>query len=170
MDEYQKASESVMSELENTQQIEYKVRLDMRGYEVVRSQYFSTMKNPAMTIADGKLGFNTSCLKKFENVEYVELLLNSVNRCIAVRPCDQNNPNAIHWGRLREGRWCALSMDAMLFQSADGARTSLPEVRERLVIPEQIPEGFFVKLCDADTVLVRGSVLGSDVHCQLRQV
>ena len=67
------------------------------------------MKNPAMTIADGKLGFNTSCLKKFENVEYVELLLNSVNRCIAVRPCDQNNPNAIHWGRLREGRWCALS-------------------------------------------------------------
>lgn len=100
MDEYQKASESVMSELENTQQIEYKVGLDMRGYEVVRSQYFATMKNPAMTIADGKLGFNTSCLKKFENVEYVELLLNSVNRCIAVRPCDQNNPNAIHWGRL----------------------------------------------------------------------
>ena len=42
-------------------------------------------------------------------VSYVELLLNSVNRCIAVRPCDQNNPNAIHWGRLREGRWCALS-------------------------------------------------------------
>lgn len=108
-DEYQKASESVMSELENIQQIEYKVGLDMRGYEVVRSQYFATMKNPAMTIADGKLGFNTSCLKKFENVEYVELLLNSVNRCIAVRPCDQNNPNAIHWGRLREGRWCALS-------------------------------------------------------------
>ena len=61
-------------------------------------------------------------------------------------------------------------MDAMLFQSADGARTSLPEVRERLVIPEQISEGFFVKLCDADTVLVRGSVLGSDVHCQLCQV
>ena len=67
MDEYKKASESVMSELENTQQIEYKVGLDMRGYEVVRSQYFATMKNPAMTIADGKLGFNTSCLKKFEN-------------------------------------------------------------------------------------------------------
>lgn len=108
-DEYQKASESVMSEMENTQQIEYKDGLDMRGYEVVRSQYFATMHNPAMTIADGKLCFNAACLKKFENVEYVELLLNLVNRCIAVRPCDENNPNAIHWGRLREGRWCALS-------------------------------------------------------------
>lgn len=108
-DEYQKASESVMSELEDTRQIEYKAGLDMSGYEVVRSQYFSTTQNPAMTIADGKLCFNTACLKKFENVEYVELLLNSVNRCIAVRPCDGNNPNAIHWGKLREGRWCALS-------------------------------------------------------------
>lgn len=69
-DEYQKASESVMSELEDTRQIEYKAGLDMRGYEVVRSQYFSTTQNPAMTIADGKLSFNTACLKKFENVEY----------------------------------------------------------------------------------------------------
>lgn len=56
-----------------------------------------------------KIIYAPICLKKFENVEYVELLLNSVNRCVAVRPCDEKNPNAIHWGRLREGRWCALS-------------------------------------------------------------
>ena len=62
-----------------------------------------------MTIANGKISFNTACLKKFENVEYVELLLNSVSRCIAVRPCAEDNPNAIHWGKLREGRWCTLS-------------------------------------------------------------
>ena len=108
-DEYQKASESVIGEQNDTHRGNYKAGLDMRGYEVVRSQYFATMQNPAMTIAGGKLSFNTACLKKFENVEYVELLLNSVNRCVAVRPCDEKNPNAIHWGRLREGRWCALS-------------------------------------------------------------
>lgn len=44
------------------------------------------------------------------NVEYVELLLNSVERCIAIRPCDKNNPNAIRWGRLKEGRWCASTL------------------------------------------------------------
>lgn len=44
------------------------------------------------------------------NVEYVELLLNSVDRCIAIRPCDKNNPNAIRWGRLKEGRWCASTL------------------------------------------------------------
>lgn len=66
--------------------------------------------DPAMTISNGRLRFNTACLKKFENVEYVELLLNSVERCIAIRPCDKNNPNAIRWGRLKEGRWCASTL------------------------------------------------------------
>lgn len=58
-----------------------------------------------MTISNGKLRFNTACLKKFEDVEYVELLLNSVDRCVAIRPCEKSNPNAIRWGRLKEGCW-----------------------------------------------------------------
>ena len=85
-------------------------RLDLAGYEVVRAQYFSTLRNPVMTISNGKLRFNTACLKKFEDVEYVELLLNSVDRCIAIRPCEKNNPNAISWGRLKEGRWAGVQV------------------------------------------------------------
>ena len=38
-------------------------------------------------------------------MEYVELLLNTVTNTIAIRPCDEDNPNAIHWGKLREARW-----------------------------------------------------------------
>ena len=90
-------------------------RLNLSGYEVVRAQYFSTLQNPAMTISNGKLRFNTSCLKKFEDVEYVELLLNSVDRCVAIRPCEKGNPNAIHWGRLKEGRWCASTLAAVVW-------------------------------------------------------
>ena len=109
-EEYREASESVMKEPDATVAADVKKRLDLTGYEVVRAQYFSTMQNPAMTISNGRLRFNTACLKKFENVEYVELLLNSVERCIAIRPCDKNNPNAIRWGRLKEGRWCASTL------------------------------------------------------------
>jgi len=109
-EEYREASESVMKEPDVTVTADVKKRLDLTGYEIVRIQYFSTMQNPAMTISNGRLRFNTACLKKFENVEYVELLLNSVERCIAIRPCDKNNPNAIRWGRLKEGRWCASTL------------------------------------------------------------
>ena len=109
-EEYREASESVMKEPDVTVTADVKKRLDLTGYEIVRVQYFSTMQNPAMTISNGRLRFNTACLKKFENVEYVELLLNSVELCIAIRPCDKNNPNAIRWGRLKEGRWCASTL------------------------------------------------------------
>lgn len=85
---------------------------DWTGFSVeeYREASESVMQNPAMTISNGKLRFNTACLKKFEDLEYVELLLNSVDRCIAIRPCEKNNPNAIRWGRLKEGRWCASTL------------------------------------------------------------
>ena len=80
-------------------------RLNMGGYQLVRPEFFPSIERPAMTISNGKLRFNTACLKKFEDVEYVELLLNTVKNCIAIRPCEKDNPNAIHWGKLREERW-----------------------------------------------------------------
>ena len=108
-EEYREASESVMREKQpNT--VEVMNRLDLTGYEVVRAQYFATLQNPALTISNGRLRFNAACLKKFDDVEYVELLLNSVDRCIAIRPCEKSNPNAIRWGRLKEGRWCASTL------------------------------------------------------------
>ena len=75
------------------------------NFKVVRAASFPSQERPALTIDNGKLRFNTACLKKFQDVEYVELLLNPVLNCLAVRPCEKENPNAIHWGRLRNERW-----------------------------------------------------------------
>jgi len=110
-EDYKSASESVyQAEREGTavaQPAEFSdgIRLDLSGYEIVRAQFFSTMREPALTISNGRMRFNTACLKKFEDVEYVELLLNSVQKCIAIRPTTKDNPNAIRWGRLKESRW-----------------------------------------------------------------
>ena len=105
-EEYQEASESVYREKDQAEQpIESGTRLNLSGYEIVRAQFFSTLSNPAMTISNGKMRFNTACMKKFGDEEYVELLLNTVERCIAIRPCSKGNPNAIRWGRLKDSRW-----------------------------------------------------------------
>ena len=77
----------------------------LSNFQVVRAQLFSTRLYPAVTISKGKMRFNTACLKRFEDVEYVELLFNSVEKCLAVRPCEKSNPNAIQWGTLKEGKW-----------------------------------------------------------------
>ena len=105
-EEYQEASESVYRENAQTERpAENGTRLNLSGYEIVRAQFFSSLSNPAMTISNGKMRFNTACLKKFGDEEYVELLLNTVERCIAIRPCSKDNPNAVRWGRLKDSRW-----------------------------------------------------------------
>ncbi len=49
-EEYREASESVMQE-EPRNTVEVMNRLDLTGYEVVRTQYFATLQNPVMTIS-----------------------------------------------------------------------------------------------------------------------
>ena len=107
-EDYQTACQSV--EIEQAEVPEDGKQLYMGNYRVVRSEYFPSLERPSMIIENGKLRFNTACLKKFEDVEYVELLLNTVTNTIAIRPCDEENPNAIHWGRLREERWIVSTM------------------------------------------------------------
>lgn len=102
-EDYQTACESVA--VKESDAIVTGKRLNMGNYQLVRAEYFPSTERPSMTIKNGKLRFNTACLKKFEDVEYVELLLNTVKNCIAIRPCEKDNPNAIHWGTLREERW-----------------------------------------------------------------
>lgn len=63
-EEYREASESVIREPDDSVVGDVKNRLNLTGYEVVRAQYFATLQNPAMTISNGKLRFNTACLKK----------------------------------------------------------------------------------------------------------
>lgn len=109
-DDYKKASLSAYDEDTNEIHAEQtnKSAFDLSGYEIVRAQFFSTRFDPAVTISSGKITFNTACMKKFENIEYVELLFNSVEKCIAVRPCEKSNVNAIKWGTIRNGRWAVL--------------------------------------------------------------
>lgn len=107
-EDYRAACESV--EVEKAEVQENRKKLYMGNYRLVRSEYFPSSERPTMTMGNGKLRFNAACLKKFEDVEYVELLLNTVTNTIAIRPCDAENPNAIHWGRLREERWVVSTM------------------------------------------------------------
>ena len=103
--DYSSACQSVYEDSDlNDQQMQNDV-FSLDGYQVVRSQFFIDASKPKMTISKGQVRFNTVCLKQFEDVEYVELLLNSVEKCIAVRPCSADNPNAIGWGKLKNSRW-----------------------------------------------------------------
>lgn len=102
-EEYRTASESVKPDRKRSQP-SGKV-IDLSGYQRVSASLFPSSDKPVLTITNGRMRFNTACVKKFQNVEYVELLLNTVNNHIAIRPCDSDNPNAIRWARLKNEKW-----------------------------------------------------------------
>ena len=109
-EDYQKACESVQTVIEKEEYVQSGLKLNLNGYQRVSSHFFPSSDDLSLTISGGKMRFSTACLKKLEDVEYIELLINTVNNCIAIRPCDSDNPNAIHWGRLKEDKWIVNSM------------------------------------------------------------
>ena len=107
--DYCDASESIYS-LQEKQHSDSAARapsdhFELDGYEIARAQFFSMTEKPILTINNRRVSFNTVCLKRFEDVEFVELLINTVEKCIAIRPCKEDSPNAFRWGRMKEERW-----------------------------------------------------------------
>ncbi len=112
LDDYKLACESIDDDntIDETKMINNENVLNLRGYQRISSYFFPSYDDLNLTISEGKMRFSSACLKKFEDVEYVELLINTVNNCIAIRPCDKDNPNAIRWGRLKEDKWIVSSL------------------------------------------------------------
>ena len=71
---------------------------DLTGYQVVRNQFTQVRyEGPSITIADNRISFNMFCMKQFENVGFIQLLLHPTERKIAIRPCREKDTHSIRW-------------------------------------------------------------------------
>ena len=67
------------------------------GYQVVRREFFAHTFEPALTIRGNSIVFNTACIRKCDNVVYIQLLVNQEKMKIVIRPCTQDDKDAIRW-------------------------------------------------------------------------
>lgn len=56
------------------------------GFQIVRSEFFSQLREPAITFSQGKIGVNSACLKKLPNVDYAQILVNREKKMLVIRP------------------------------------------------------------------------------------
>ena len=71
---------------------------DLDGYQVVRNQFTQVRyEGPAITISGNRISFNLFCMKKFEAVSNIQLLLHPAERKIAIRPCREKDVHSIRW-------------------------------------------------------------------------
>ena len=67
------------------------------GFQIVRSEFFSQLHEPAITFNQGKVGVNSACLKKLPNVKYAQILVNREKKMLAIRPCQESDIFSFQW-------------------------------------------------------------------------
>ena len=71
---------------------------DLGGFQVVRGHFLSARPDcPCITVTAEKITFNVFCMRKFENVGYIQLLLHPSERKLAIRPCGADDIHSIRW-------------------------------------------------------------------------
>ena len=105
--DYISASESVGTPENNLEESEKLVTVrqgefDLRGYEIVRSQFFDVGNRLAMTFSSSKLKFSVACLHKLES-EYIEILIHPIKKIIAIRSSTPENRLNFKWMRKKDG-------------------------------------------------------------------
>lgn len=68
-----------------------------RGYQVVRGEYFAHINEPTITFSDYRLTVNAACLKKAPDVEFVQVLVNSQEHKLLIRPSTEDVKDAFPW-------------------------------------------------------------------------
>ncbi|NLO40915.1 MAG: recombinase family protein [Ruminiclostridium sp.] len=107
-DDYRAASNSVYDDINESPPDALKVEaksgdFDLRGFEIARSQFFDTARKLCVTFSADNIQFSTKCVRKFDKVTYVEMLIHPSQHLFAVRPCTKETRNAVQWASAEEG-------------------------------------------------------------------
>ena len=72
---------------------------DLRGYNIVRTQFFASAKMISVSFSQNGIRFSSACIRGFVKTDYVELKVHPINHVIAVLPCSAHDKNRICWAR-----------------------------------------------------------------------
>jgi hypothetical protein len=117
--------EAVKAQLEgkSVETQEEQKRVPVEGFQVVSADMFSHALDPVVRFSKSQMAFNSTCISRLNRIsqnenglllnrtQYAELLFNPVERMLAVRPCAEDNPNAICWAT-ENGRSRVISASA----------------------------------------------------------
>lgn len=108
-DDYRAASDSVYNVDESSpESIEVEVNsgdFDLRGFEIARSQFFDTSRKICVTFSSDGIQFSTECVRKFDKIHYIEMLVHPSEHLLAVRPCSKEARNTIQWTKVKDNQY-----------------------------------------------------------------
>ena len=77
--------------------LELQQRFNPEKMKIVRKELFANLRDPAVTIRNGSITFNTACINGLEDVVWVNLMIDEEIGLLAVQECDENDKHALRW-------------------------------------------------------------------------
>ena len=77
--------------------LEYQREFSFDGYMTVRKELFAHLRDPAISIRNDSITFNTACIEGLEDVVYIKLHINESLKRLAITPCSKDDKNALRW-------------------------------------------------------------------------
>lgn len=90
---------------------------DLRDFEITRSEFFDSVKQPYVIFANKKIKFGATITKKFADKNYIELLVNPKERKFAIRQTDKTNRQSVCCSKLSIGQHLPREIPASAFFS-----------------------------------------------------
>jgi hypothetical protein len=68
-----------------------------KGYQVVRGEFFAHMYEPSLCFNRSRVYVNMGCLRRMQDVNYVQILVNSEEKKLVIRPAGEDEKDAFQW-------------------------------------------------------------------------
>lgn len=88
---------------------------DFRGYEIARSQFFNTSGKIFMTISRKNIVFSSGCIRKFNETQYIEMLILPEKQLFAVRPSTKGKNLSVKWSKRKDGTITSRTVSGVAF-------------------------------------------------------
>ena len=107
VEDYYMASNSVYDGVKSVPSRRLEVKLekgniDLRGYELVRSQFMSPLGRISVSISLITMVLSKSALIKLPNVKKIEILVSPIQKLIAIRKAESNSRYSLEWSKHTE--------------------------------------------------------------------
>lgn len=96
-DEQKELSREELLSAREERRMELQQRFNPEKMKVVRKELFANLRDPAVTIRNGNITFNTACINGLEDVVWVNLMIDQDAGLLAVQECDENDKHALRW-------------------------------------------------------------------------
>ena len=90
---------------------------DLRGFEITRSEFFDSVNRPCITFSNNQIMLNTECVRKLGEKNYIELLINPIERKFAIITTAKSNRQAVICSKVSQKIYYTKPIPSAAFQN-----------------------------------------------------